>query len=253
MTAILALAPSALPAGTDALSWTSWLLYLGLLFGLGLLAGLVVALFESRPQGPMDADALRRALSGGRELEVEQALRRRTSDTDAHRGWVVRCQLTELLLAQGRYAEARSTMESATLPVPDLIRGHVAFTRVELDALTRPADEALLNEIVHERHTALQGLEGAHREEMERAWAGLQGLCLSRMGRASDAVPLLAASLGLLRHRPTHVVFLFHLAEAQEQSGELDRARENYDYARKEFPGSSFGSHAHERLREIEH
>lgn len=253
-TAICALAAfgGAIAVGASELS-TTWKLLL-VLSAVGLVIGVVVAIFELRRPGPIDGEELRRALADGREAEIEERLSQaiKQQGNVGLRPWLARAQLAELLLALGRDEEARRVMsEVAVDQVPRLGRWAIEFSRVQVDVLTRPCDEAMLHTIVSDRHASVGAVTGGMRSMQEQTWSGLQGLCLARMGRAAEAVPLLEASLGIIQNRPSLVIFLFYLARAKAQLGEIAAARRYFDYASREFPSSPWGARSSDELARL--
>lgn len=226
-------------------NWT----WLAAAFVLALVAGLVVGLLEYRGPGPVDAEVLRAHLAAGREAELETHLREAADRRDAMRRWGARVQLVELLLAQRRTADAAVEMDAETMPVPAALRASVALCRAELRALAGEPDEALLQEIVSERHAAVQAVGAAARNLVEPAWCGVQGLVLCRMGRYRDAEPLLATGVDHLAHRASHVIYVVHHARALEALGDDLGARDAFDRAARAFPGSPYG---HESRRWVE-
>lgn len=249
--ALLALATATL-VGVAELS-TTWKLLL-VIGAVGLVIGVVVAIFELRRPGPIDGKELRRALAEGREAEIEERLSKALKQESGVglRPWLARAQLAELLLALGRDEEARRVMSEVAIDqVPRLARWALEFSRVQVDVLTRACDEAMLHAIVSDRHASVGAVTGGLRSMQEQTWSGLQGLCLARMGRAAEAVPLLEASLGIIQNRPSLVIFLFYLARAKAQLGEIAAARRYFDYASREFPSSPWGARSSDELARL--
>lgn len=238
----------------DAAEWsTTWKL-IAVLGAVGLVIGIAVAVVELRRPGPLDGRELRKALAEGREAEVEERLgvAVRQDGAVGLRPWLARAQLAELLLALGRDDEARTAMRAIEMStVPRLARWALEFSKIQVDVLTRECDESMLHAIVSDRHASVGAVTGALRSMQEKTWSGLQGLCLARMGRADEAVPLLEASLGILQHRPSLVIFLFYLARAKAQLGEIAEARKYFDYASREFPNSPWGARSSDELARL--
>lgn len=80
-------------------------------------------------------------------------------------------------------------------------------------------------------------------------WGALEGLCLIRMGRAREAIPLLERGLKSLdlEYSPARVVYLFHLGQAYEAVGERQLASARYEEAMAAFPGTRLASEARAR------
>lgn len=218
-------------------SWT----WLAIAFLLALVAGLTVGLLEYRGPGPVDAEVLRAHLAAGREAELETHLREAADRRDAMRRWGARVQLVELLLASRRSVDAAVELDAESTPVPAALRASVALCRAEVRALSGDPDEALLQEIVSERHAAVKAAGAARRSLVEPAWCGVQGIVLCRMGRYTDAEPLLATAVDHLAHRPSHVIYVVLHARALEALGDDLGARDAFDRAARAFPGSPYG------------
>lgn len=252
--AVCAATAGAAALAVAAAEWsTTWKL-IAVLSAVGLVIGVIVAVVELRRPGPMDGRELRKALAEGREAEVEERLGKALDERGAVglRPWLARAQLTELLLALGRDDEARKAIKELEMgSVPRLARWALEFSQVQVDVLTRECDESVLHAIVSDRHQSVGAVSGALRSMQENMWSGLQGLCLARMGRADEAIPLIEASLGILQNRPSLVIFLFYLARAKAQLGEIAEARKFFDYASREFPNSPWGARSSDELARL--
>ena len=66
-------------------------------------------------------------------------------------------------------------------------------------------------------------------------------------GRAAEATPALEESLPSLDFNPARVIYLYHLAQAQEQLGLRDAAAKRYLEAAQAFPGTRLASEAKAR------
>jgi tetratricopeptide (TPR) repeat protein len=207
----------------------------------------------------LEAVHLRRAIATGRHREIEQHLRRELALAAAgeavslERQWLARAQLGGLLVAEWRLDEAREVYASATTRLSPHLQALAAFGSHELDALSRDEpDEALLARVRSDRDACLRHIPAPYHPTVARTWAALEGLCLARMGRPRDAVPLLERGLECLDFNPARVVYLFHLAQAYEQLGERGLAARRYEQAMHAFPGTRLASEARARCRALD-
>jgi tetratricopeptide (TPR) repeat protein len=198
----------------------------------------------------LEAVQLRRAIATGRHREIEQHLRRELALAAAgeavsvERQWLARAQLGGLLVAEWRLDEAREIYTTSTAKLSPHLQALAAFGRHELDILTREPDTVILDCIRSDRDACLRHIPGPYQSTVARTWAALEGLCLARMGRPREAVPLLARGLECLGLQPARVVYLFHLAQAHEQLGERQLAASSYEQAMHAFPGTRLASEA---------
>jgi tetratricopeptide (TPR) repeat protein len=207
-----------------------------------------------------EAESLRRAIAAGEHRGLEERLRKELMLAEAgeavspERQWLARAQLGGLMVAEWRLDEAReiygTTEDGATL-APHL-QALASFGRHELAVLTETPDEARLAAIRRDRDLCLQHVPSVFRHDVELAWNSVEGLCLVRMGRAREAVDLLAGGLKALEYNPALVVYLFHLGQAYEHIGERKLAAARYEEAAKSFPGTRLASEAQFRLRALQ-
>jgi tetratricopeptide (TPR) repeat protein len=207
-----------------------------------------------------EAESLRRAIGAGEHRALEDQLRRELALAEAgeavspERQWLARAQLGGLMVAEWRLDEAREiygTTEDEAKLAPHL-RALASFGRHELAVLTELPDEARLDAIRRDRDLCLQHVPAVFRRDVELAWSSVEGLCLVRMGRAREAVDLLASGLRALEYNPALVVYLFHLGQAYEHIGERKLAAMRYEEAAKSFPGTRLASEAQFRLRALQ-
>ncbi len=207
-----------------------------------------------------EAEGLRRAIAAGEHRGLEDRLRRELALAEAgeavspERQWLARAQLGGLLVAEWRLDEAREiygTTEDEAKLAPHL-RALASFGRHELAVLTEQPDEARLHAIRRDRDLCLEHVPGMFRRDVELAWSSVEGLCLVRMGRAREAVDLLANGLWALEYNPALVVYLFHLGQAYEHIGERKLAAARYEEAALAFPGTRLASEAQFRLRALQ-
>lgn len=206
-----------------------------------------------------EAEHLRRAIASGEHRQLELQLRRQLALAEAgeavspERQWLARAQLGGLMVAEWRLDEAREiygTADDEATLAPHL-RALAAFGRHELSMLTEQPDEQRLAEIRRDRDTCLEHVPPVFRRDVQLAWNSVEGLCLVRMGRAREAVDLLASGLQALEYNPALVVYLFHLGQAYEHIGERKLAAARYEDAAKAFPGTRLASEASARLRAL--
>ena len=201
----------------------------------------------------LEAVQLRRAIATGRHREIEQHLRSELALAAAgeavsfERQWLARAQLGGLLVAEWRLDEAREIYTSSTAKLSPHLQALAAFGRHELDVLTREPDTVILDCIRSDRDACLRHIPGPYQSTVARTWAALEGLCLARMGRPREAVPLLGRGLECLGYNPARVVYLFHLAQAHEQLGDRQLAAPRYEQAMHAFPGTRLASEARAR------
>lgn len=207
-----------------------------------------------------EAESLRRAIAAGEHRGLEDRLRRELMLAEAgeavspERQWLARAQLGGLMVAEWRLDEAREiygTTEDVATLAPHL-QALASFGRHELSVLTELPDEARLDAIRRDRDLCLQHVPSVFRRDVELAWSSVEGLCLVRMGRAREAVDLLASGLRALEYNPALVVYLFHLGQAYEHIGERKLAATRYEEAAKAFPGTRLASEAQFRLRALQ-
>ncbi len=206
-----------------------------------------------------EAEHLRRAIAAGEHRGLEDRLRGELALAEAgeavspERQWLARAQLGGLMVAEWRLDEAReiygTTADEAKL-APHL-KALAAFGRHELAVLTEMPDDARLDAIRRDRDLCMQHVPSVFRRDVELAWNSVEGLCLVRMGRAREAVDLLAGGLKALEYNPALVVYLFHLGQAYEHIGERKLAAARYEEAAKAFPGTRLASEAQFRLRAL--
>lgn len=221
--------------------------------GLGLLGAGVVAWVWTRGEptpGPWPGAKLARALAEGREGEVESSLHAAVREAGKAASAVARFQLVELLLAMARDEEAR-TVAAAVGEVPAAVASLHALTRAELAVLTRRPDDALLQEVVADRHSAVHREKGDVREVLQGLWGGVIGVCLVRMGRHGEALSMLESAVLIVDRRPTQIVYVFHLALARERVGDLIGARLDYERAGRLFPASPWAAKARAALARL--
>lgn len=207
-----------------------------------------------------EAESLRRAIGTGEHRSLEDQLRRELALADAgeavspERQWLARAQLGGLMVAEWRLDEAREiygTTEDVAKLAPHL-QALASFGRHELAVLTETPDDERLEAIRRDRDRCLQHVPAVFRRDVELAWSSVEGLCLVRMGRAREAVDLLASGLRALEYNPALVVYLFHLGQAYEHIGERKLAATRYEEAAKAFPGTRLASEAQFRLRALQ-
>jgi len=206
-----------------------------------------------------EAETLRKAIAAGQHRGLEDRLHRELALAEAgeavsaERQWLARAQLGGLLVAEWRLDEAAevygTTADDAKL-APHL-QALAAFGRHELAVLTQTPDEQRLADIRSDRNRCLEHVPSVFRRDVELAWNSVEGLCLVRMGRAREAVDMLASGLDALEYNPALVVYLFHLGQAYEQIGERTLAATRYEEAASAFPGTRLASEAQARLRAL--
>lgn len=205
------------------------------------------------------AETLRYAIGTGQHRMIEEQLRKELLLAESgeavspERQWLARLHLGGLLVAEWRLDEARTIYGEEDESLSPLLRGLAAFGRHELAVLSQTPegapDEARLAAIREDRDRCLQYVPQHHREAMRMTWAALEGLCLVRMGRAREGIPLLERGLQSLdlEYSPARVVYLFHLGQAHEHIGERRLAIGRYEEAMQAFPGTRLASEARAR------
>jgi tetratricopeptide (TPR) repeat protein len=183
------------------------------------------------------------------QLRKELALAEAGEAVSPERQWLSRLHLGGLLLAEWRLEEAQEVYGNTDESVSPLLQGLSAFGRHELAVLTQTPDEERLRAIQSDRDRCLQHVPRHHHEPMSMTWGALEGLCLVRMGRAREAIPLLERGLKSLdlEYSPARVVYLFHLGQAYEAVGERQLAGTRYEEAMAAFPGTRLASEARAR------
>lgn len=208
-------------------------------------------------QSLYEAEAMRLAIASGNHRGFEDHLRKQLALAAAgeavspEREWLARAQLGGLLVAEWRLAEARDVYHSEEALDSPHLAALAAFGRHELAVLTETPDEERLRQIRSDRDECLQHVPRAIRADVERAWNAVEGLCLVRMGRAREGVPLLEAGVQALEYNPALVVYLFHLGQAYEHIGERKLATSTYEDAMNAFPGTRLASEARARVRAL--
>jgi len=221
--------------------------------GVGLLGAGLAAWVWARgapTPGPWSGSKLSRALAEGREAEVEASLQEAIRDGGRAASAMARFQLVELLLAMAREEDARRVVATAD-EIPVTVATLHALTRAELAVLTRRPDDALLQEIVADRHAAIHRANGQIREVLQGLWGGVIGVCLVRMGRHSEALAMLESAAMVVDRRPTQIVYAFHLALARERVGDPIGARLEYERATRVFPASPWAAKARAALARL--
>jgi tetratricopeptide (TPR) repeat protein len=199
------------------------------------------------------AAQLRRAIATGGHREIEMQLRRQLALAEAgeavspERQWVARAQLGGLLVAEWRLDEARAIYGADSERLNPHLQHLANYGRHELALLEGTPSQETLDAISRDRDACLAYVPSRYRETVARAWLALEGLALARMGRASEAVPALEESLPSLDFNPARVIYLYHLAQAQEQLGLRDSAAKHYLEASQAFPGTRLASEAKAR------
>ncbi len=201
-----------------------------------------------------EAHGMRLAISSGSHRALELRLRQELALAETgeavseERQWLARAQLGGLLLAEWRLDEARKVYGAGEPQRSPALRGLAAYGRHELALVTEGADEARLAQIRADRDETLRHVPAMIRDDVARAWHALEGLCLVRMGRAREALPLLEGGLRSLEFSPARVVYLYHLGQAYEHVGERELARKAYTEAEGAFPGTRLSSEARARV-----
>lgn len=200
------------------------------------------------------AARLRRAIATGGHREIEMELRRELALSAAgeavslERQWMTRAQLGGLLVAEWRLDEAREIYQADDAGLSPHLKHLANYGRHELALLTEDASQSRLDQIRADKQACLEHVPSRFRETVARAWGALEGLALARMGLASQAVPMLEASLPSLDFNPARVIYLFHLGQSLEQLGQRDRAQAIYAQTAEAFPGTRLASDAKSRM-----
>lgn len=209
---------------------------------------------ETRHRALSAAENLRYAIANGRQRDIEYQLKRQLALVAAgeavnyEREWLARAQLGGLLVAEWRLDEAREIYDGQREDLPPHLGALANFGRHELAVLTRTPDQALLDAIRADRGACIELAPPRYRTLMEQTWNALEGLCLVRMGRAREAIPLLSGGLDSLAYSPARVVYLYHLGQAYEHIGEHQLAGEQYQNASQAFPGTRLANEAKTRV-----
>jgi tetratricopeptide (TPR) repeat protein len=205
-----------------------------------------------------EAEWMRLAIASGQHRGIEEDLRKQLAlaaageAVSAERQWLARAQLGGLLVAEWRLDEAREIYGDDDEPRSPQLAALASFGRHELAVLTETPTEERLEAIRRDRDACLDHVPGSFRRDVERAWHAVEGLCLVRMGRAREAVPLLESGVQALAYNPALVVYLFHLGQAYEHIGERQLAGARYVDAMNAFPGTRLASEARSRTHALE-
>ncbi|MBC8068979.1 MAG: hypothetical protein IAG13_11650 [Deltaproteobacteria bacterium] len=205
-----------------------------------------------------EAEWMRLAIASGQHRGIEDDLRKQLALAAAgeavsdERQWLARAQLGGLLVAEWRLDEAREIYGDDDEPRSPQLAALAAFGRHELAVLTETPTQDRLDAIRRDRDACLDHVPTSFRRDVERAWHAVEGLCLVRMGRAREAVPLLESGVQALAYNPALVVYLFHLGQAYEHIGERQLAGERYVDATNAFPGTRLASEARARTHALE-
>ena len=163
-------------------------------------------------------------------------------------GW-----LGGLLVAEWRLDEAAEVYAAARRGLSPLLRDLANFGRHEVAVLAEPATAERLDAIRSDRSKTLDHVPPQYQEQASMVWGALEGLCLARMGRHREAVELLERGL---RHvmdlTPARIVYVFHLAQALEHTGDRKAALERYREAVAALPGTRLANEAEVRVRGLE-
>lgn len=217
---------------------------LSLLASIGVASGLAAMAFgRDRQRRALAAgDHLPLALGPGDHRAFEHMLRRQLAlATGGHgvgpdREWATRLELGALLLAEWRLDEARE------LYLADKSRVSIEITRAidlrvfELNVISHAPDDDTLAAIVAQREAVLG--------DAKLRWQALEGLTLTRMGRAREGAAALETGLPTLHGDPVVIVYLFYLAKAYQTLGDRALASRYYQHAEQVFPGTKLASEA---------
>jgi len=205
-----------------------------------------------------DADTLRHAIANGQHRALEERLRKTLALAAAgeavapERHWLARAQLGGLLVAEWRLDEAAEIYAAADQEnLSPHLRALAAFGRHELAILETQPDQSRVDAIRRDRDDCMAHVPSAFHRDVTAAWDAVEGLCLVRMGRAREAIPLLDGGLKALEYNPALVVYLFHLGQAYEHIGERQLAGQRYELAAAAFPGTRLASEAASRLKAL--
>ncbi len=205
-----------------------------------------------------EAESMRLAIASGQHRGIEDDLKKQLAlaaageAVSAERQWLARAQLGGLMVAEWRLDEAREIYGGEDEPRSPHLSALAAFGRHELAVLTETPTDERLDAIRRDRDVCLEHVPSSFRRDVERAWHAVEGLCLVRMGRAREAIPLLESGVQALAYNPALVVYLFHLGQAYEHIGERQLASARYGDAMNAFPGTRLASEARARLHALE-
>ncbi len=201
-----------------------------------------------------EAHSMRHAIATGQHRILENRFRKELAlaaageAVSAERQVLARMQLGGLLLAEWRLDEAEEIYGAEGPAASPQLAAVAAYGQHELAVLRGNPNRARLEAIRQDRDTYVPHFLLDLRIDVEHAWNALEGLCLVRMGQAREAVPLLEQGLPSLNYNPARVVYLFHLAQAYEATGERKLATETYEQAMGAFPGTRLASEARARM-----
>lgn len=198
----------------------------------------------------LDAETLRFAIATRNPREIESHLRKQLALADSgetirmEQQWLVRAQLAGLLVAEWRLREATAIYEQKLEYLSPPLQALLSFNRHELAILSEHPTTEHLQLILYHRDLCLQHVPITSRGSVCAAWKALEGLCLARMERAHESIPLLIQGLDALHCSPTLIVYLFHLGQAYEHIDERSLATRYYEKAMHAFPGTRLANDA---------
>lgn len=210
---------------------------------------------ERAVQALQQAAGLRRALESGAQRDIEMQLRRflnmsEQGGVSAERRWLARAQLGGLLVAEWRLDEAAAVYDVGDEDAPPLLRALAIFGRHEIAVLRSPPTAEQLAQIRSDAVMSTAQVPAPFRVQARLVWGALEGLCLARMGRPHDAIELLKQGVEqVLDLTPARIIYIFHLAQSYERTGELSLAQQYYERAAEASPGTRLASDANARLR----
>ncbi len=106
----------------------------------------------------------------------------------------------------------------------------------------------LLEQIRVDKRDCLTTVPSPFRAQATVVWDALEGLCLARMRRFHEAIPLLRSGVDqVLDLTPARIVYIYHLAQSYERVGELSEAHRYYELASAASPGTRLASDAESR------
>jgi tetratricopeptide (TPR) repeat protein len=199
------------------------------------------------------AETLRRALESGQQRSIEQSLRRRLAMSEEggvspERQWLARAQLGGLLVAEWRLEEASEIYAADDADAPPILRALATFGRHEIATLSATPSQDLLDQIRGDKRDRLTTVPAPFRGQAAVVWDALEGLCLARMRRFHEAIPLLRSGVDqVLDLTPARIVYIYHLAQSYERVGELSEAHRYYELASLASPGTRLASEASSR------
>lgn len=199
------------------------------------------------------AETLRRALESGQQRSIEQSLRRRLAMSEQggvspERQWLARAQLGGLLVAEWRLEEASEIYAADDGDAPPILRALATFGRHEIATLSATPSQDLLDQIRVDKRDCLTTVPAPFRAQATVVWDALEGLCLARMRRFHEAIPLLRSGVDqVLDLTPARIVYIYHLAQSYERVGELSEAHRYYELAALASPGTRLASEASSR------